>query len=184
VLAFENKSPRRDHFRNHLTWGDNRSGRRMRFGVHSPGMVAADEIIDYIDRIAIAFKPHRILLFGSYAYGVPTNDSDVDLLITRRRWSMSPLTAAGRIRIELGVPFPMDLIVRSEADIDHRLSGADFFIREILEKGTTLYAADDARMGRQGRVRLRRRMRGASLAQEVPARSPGKIEFVFSPSSV
>jgi uncharacterized protein len=77
---------------------------------------SADRIIAFVDRIAAAFKPRRIVLFGSYACGSPTKDSDVDLLITRTRWSMSPLTAAGKIRIELGVPFAMDLIVRSEAE--------------------------------------------------------------------
>ena len=54
---------------------------------------------------------------------------------------MSPLTAAGRIRTELGVPFAMDLIVRSEADIARRIAWKDCFIREIMEKGITLYAA-------------------------------------------
>jgi predicted nucleotidyltransferase len=133
----------------------------------SMAVVTAGQIIEYVDRIAAGFKPHRIILFGSYACGSPAEDSDVDLLITRKRWSMSPLTAAGRIRVELGVPFPMDLIVRSEADVLRRIAGGDSFLREVLETGITLYAADDARMGRQGRVR--RRLRGASFAEEVTA---------------
>ena len=116
-------------------------------------LVSADQILAYADRIAAGFKPRRIVLFGSYACGSPTPDSDVDLLITRQRWSMSPLTAAGRIRLELGVPFAMDLIVRSEADVRRRMGGGDSFLREALETGITLYAADDARVGRQGRIR-------------------------------
>jgi uncharacterized protein len=131
--------------------------------------VSADQILAFVDRIAVAFKPQRIVLFGSYACGTPTADSDVDLLITRQRWSMSPLTAAGRIRVELGVPFAMDLMVRSEADVRRRIAGGDSFLLEVLETGITLYAADDARVGRQGRIRLRRRLRGAALAQEVAA---------------
>jgi predicted nucleotidyltransferase len=133
-------------------------------------MTTADQIVAYVDHIVQHFHPRRIVLFGSYAYGDPTADSDVDLLITRNRWSMSPLTAAGKIRIELGVPFAMDLIVRSEADIAWRLKQMDGFVREIIEKGITLYAADDPRVGSQGRVRLRRRLRGAAFAQEVAAR--------------
>src|SRR5438128_9065340 len=92
-------------------------------------VVSADRIIAFVDRIAAGFKPRRIVLFGSYACGTPTADSDVDLLITRQRWSMSPLTAAGKIRVELGVPFSMDLIVRSEADIGRRIAGGGGFIR-------------------------------------------------------
>src|SRR5437899_3437055 len=131
--------------------------------------VNADQIIAFVDQIAAGFKPRRIILFGSYARGNPTADSDVDLLITRQRWSMSPLTAAGRIRVELGVPFPMDLIVRSEADVRRRVAGGDVFLREVLETGITLYAADDARVGGQGRIGLRRRLRGPACAQEVAA---------------
>jgi predicted nucleotidyltransferase len=133
-------------------------------------VVSADEIITYADRIAAAFRPRRIVLFGSYAAGRPTADSDVDFLITGKRWSMSPLTAAGRIRVELGVPFPMDLIVRSDAEVKRRIAGGDGFLREVLETGITLYAADDARVGGQGRVRLRRRLRGAAVAKKVPVR--------------
>src|SRR5262245_13018427 len=118
-------------------------------------VVSADAILAFVDQVAARFKPRRIVLFGSYACGNPTRDSDVDLLITRRRWSMSPLTAAGRIRVELGVPFAMDLIVRSEAEVRRRIAGGDSFLREVLETGITLYAADDARVGRQGRIRLR-----------------------------
>jgi predicted nucleotidyltransferase len=135
----------------------------------SANVVSADEIIAFADRVAASFKPRRIVLFGSYACGSPTEDSDVDLLITRQRWSMSPLTAAGRIRVKLGVPFSMDLIVRSEAEIQRRVAVGDGFLRELLETGITLYAADDARVGRQGRIRLRRRLRGAALAQKVAA---------------
>ncbi len=133
----------------------------------SATLVGADQIIEFVDAIAAGFKPLRIVLFGSYACGSPTEDSDVDLLITRKRWSMSPLTAAGRIRVKLGVPFPMDLIVRTEADIQRRVADGDAFLREALETGITLYAADDARVGRQGRIRLRRRLRGAAVAHEV-----------------
>jgi predicted nucleotidyltransferase len=135
----------------------------------SATLASADDIIAFVDRVAAGFKPRRIILFGSYACGRPTEDSDVDLLITRKRWSMSPLTAAGKMRIELGVPFAMDLIVRSEADVRRRIAGGDGFLGEVLKTGITLYAADDPRVGGQGRIRLRRRLRGAALAQEVAA---------------
>jgi len=133
-------------------------------------VVDANQIIAFVDQIAAVFKPRRIVLFGSYACGSPTEDSDVDMLITRRRWSMSPLTAAGKMRVELGVPFSMDLIVRSEANLRRGIAGGDGFLREVLETGITLYAADDARVGGQGRIRLRRRLRGAAIAQEGAAR--------------
>src|SRR5438045_166316 len=95
----------------------------------SATVVSADQIIAFIDRIVAGFKLRRIVLFGSYARGRPTQDSDVDLLITRQRWSLSPLTAAGRIRVELGVTFAMDLIVRSEADVRRHRRGGQLLTR-------------------------------------------------------
>jgi predicted nucleotidyltransferase len=141
-------------------------------------MILAEDIIAYVDRIAALVKPRRIVLFGSYAAGNPTEDSDVDLLITKSRWPTSPLTMAGRICVALGVPFAMDVIVKSEANVRRGLRIGDAFIREIMEKGITLYAADDARVGHEGRRRLRRRLtstssvesRSAAVAQEVAAR--------------
>ncbi|HJS18165.1 MAG TPA: nucleotidyltransferase domain-containing protein [Anaerolineales bacterium] len=43
--------------------------------------VSRSQIHKYADRIARQFHPHKIILFGSYAYGKPTEDSDVDLLV-------------------------------------------------------------------------------------------------------
>ena len=34
-----------------------------------------------VDRIIKRFNPEKIILFGSYAYGKPTMDSDIDLMI-------------------------------------------------------------------------------------------------------
>src|SRR5438477_10735555 len=104
-------------------------------------MVTADRIIAYVDQIAENFHPYRIVLFGSYAQGTPTPDSDVDLLIIKKRWSASPLTVAGKIRVALGVPFAMDLIVRTEGQIEREMSARDF-MQSVMRKGITLYAAD------------------------------------------
>jgi uncharacterized protein len=133
-------------------------------------MVTADQIIAYVNQIAINFHPHRIVLFGSYAQGTPTPDSDVDLLISKKRWSASPLTVAGKIRIALGVPFAMDLIVRTEGQIEREMNAPDYFMQSIMQKGITLYAADDQRVGSKGGVRLRRRLRSTAIAQEVASR--------------
>ena len=38
-------------------------------------------IRDYARRVAERFQPEKIILFGSYAYGTPHEDSDVDILV-------------------------------------------------------------------------------------------------------
>ena len=86
------------------------------------------------------FKPHKIVLFGSHAWGTPTPDSDVDLLVILpfqgKGWRM-----ATAIREKIQVPFPLDLIVRTESQIEDRLNNHDPFISEIVEKGRVLHEA-------------------------------------------
>lgn len=48
-----------------------------------PVMVAMNDIQAVVDRIAEEFDPDRVVLFGSYARGTATTDSDVDLLARR-----------------------------------------------------------------------------------------------------
>ena len=44
-------------------------------------MITASQIQSVADKIAKQFRPERITLFGSYAYGTPNENSDVDLLV-------------------------------------------------------------------------------------------------------
>jgi uncharacterized protein len=123
----------------------------------------ADDILRYVDEVAARFNPRRMVLFGSYAYGSPGEDSDVDILIVSDK-RQSRTVQALRVRQAVSAPFPLDLIVRSRPEIERRIGWNDFFLREIMQKGLTLYDADDPRMGEQGRRRLRRRLAAAAVA--------------------
>ena len=130
-------------------------------------MVTADQIIALVGAIVAADAPEAVVLFGSYAYGTPTDDSDVDLLVVRDHGGDSN-GAAIAIRmapaVDSAVSFALDLIVRSRPEIAWRVSNRDWFLKEITEQGITLYASDDAGVGRQGRERLRGRLpAGAGL---------------------
>ncbi|MGQ9503210.1 MAG: nucleotidyltransferase domain-containing protein, partial [Anaerolineae bacterium] len=78
-------------------------------------------------------------LFGSYASGTPTPDSDVDLLVImeteasgkERSWAVS--------RLLIPRPFPVDILVRTPQEIERALAEGDFFIREIIAQGRVLY---------------------------------------------
>lgn len=93
------------------------------------------------ERIREKFEPKRIILFGSYAYGISKKGSDVDLLVIMDTELRYPKQAA-QIRLYLdetvGVNFPIDIIVRSPEFIEERLKKGDFFIKTILEKGIEL----------------------------------------------
>lgn len=104
-------------------------------------MVSLQEIDSCTRQIARQFRPEKIILFGSYAYGNPTPDSDIDFLVILPHTGSAVAQAAG-IRLQLNVKFPIDLIVRSPRKIEERLEMNDFFIREIMDKGRILYEAD------------------------------------------
>lgn len=75
-------------------------------------MVSYDEISSCAQQIAQRFHPEKIILFGSYAYSNPTEDSDIDLLVILPHEGQGTEQAAG-IRLQLHTKFPIDLIVRS-----------------------------------------------------------------------
>lgn len=103
-------------------------------------VVKLDDIQDLANRIAQQFHPERIILFGSYAYGKPSPDSDVDLLVVLpfegKTWRM-----ASEIRRRVRPQFPMDLLVRTPGQMRDRLQKGDCYFKEISNKGRVLYEA-------------------------------------------
>jgi predicted nucleotidyltransferase len=105
-------------------------------------MVTRQQIEDYAAAIGRKFRPQRIILFGSYAYGKPTPDSDVDLLVVMRHRGRG-MNKAIEIETKVPAPFPCDLLVRSPRKLQERLVLGDFFLREIVAKGQVLYETAD-----------------------------------------
>ena len=101
-------------------------------------MVTRQHIKAFVGKVASQFHPQRVILFGSYAYGKPTADSDVDLLVVMPHEG-HPAVQAAEIRNQIRAGFPMDLVVRSPKEIQRRLAMGDFFIGEIMERGQPLY---------------------------------------------
>jgi len=104
-------------------------------------MVTMRKITEFSRRIAAEYHPQRIVLFGSYADGKPTPDSDVDLLIVMPFEGRS-VNRSVDIRLKLRPSFPVDLIVRTPENVQQRLDMGDSFIRDILRSGKVLYEAD------------------------------------------
>jgi len=109
-------------------------------------MIDRRKIKTFVNEVARQFQPERVVLFGSYAYGKPGPDSDVDLLVIMPHQGHSAVQAA-EIRNRIRAGFPLDLIVRSPKEIQRRVAMNDFFITEILDQGETLYDAHHARVG-------------------------------------
>lgn len=99
------------------------------------------------------FGAVRVVLFGSYAYGRPREDSDVDLLVVMETEG-DVVEKGGEIYAAVDragiAPFSMDLLVRRPEEIAERVRLGDFFMREIMERGKVVYEAADAGVGRKG----------------------------------
>lgn len=109
------------------------------------GMNVSAEIQKLCEQISRDFRPERIILFGSHAYGAPTADSDVDLLVVMP-FEGSSRRQAVKIRSRIDTFIPLDLLVRTPEQLAERLEMGDFFVREIMETGKVVYEANHDRM--------------------------------------
>lgn len=101
-------------------------------------MADIKNIKKYVNNIAKRFNPEQIILFGSYAYGAPKSDSDVDLLIIME-FNGRAAEQAFEIRKAIKRTFPLDIIVRRPLEVRRRVEAGDFFLKEATEKGKVLY---------------------------------------------
>ena len=127
-------------------------------------MVERRAILRFVDRVAELFKPDKIIVFGSYARGTPTPDSDVDLLVVKNHRGPGHYLAS-KIQLAVEAGFRMDLLVCSAAEIRREAAQKNWFFVEVLEQGITLYDGANQAVGAQGRRRLGRRLNSATVAQ-------------------
>lgn len=87
------------------------------------------------------YKPEKIILFGSHAWGKPNRDSDIDLLIIKKT-RKSPYKRIPEVRSYLhNIDQAFDILVMRPKEVKRRLKLGDFFIEEIIKKGKILYEA-------------------------------------------
>ena len=110
------------------------------------------QIDDFGRRVGEEFHPERVVLFGSYARGAATADSDVDVLVVTRFEGRS-VDKSVEIRLRTNPPFPLDLLVRTPEVVRQRIEMGDWFLRDILRHGKVLYEAPDGKL-----ALLRRRL--------------------------
>jgi predicted nucleotidyltransferase len=118
---------------------------------YRPPDIPMRAIRGYARQIAERFRPNKIILFGSFAYGTPHDGSDVDLLVVMP--AANEVSQAVRIRWALPAPFPMDLLVRTPGKLRRRIEEGSWFLREVVEKGKVLYESRNPSLGPEGRKR-------------------------------
>ena len=98
-------------------------------------------ISDIVDKIKREYRPTRIILFGSHAYGSADRDSDIDLLIIKdtKERLIDRGVAVLRLVSDPGRLIPFEPVVLTPEEVNERLALGDQFIKEILQKGEVLY---------------------------------------------
>jgi predicted nucleotidyltransferase len=99
----------------------------------------AETLPQAVKKIVRELEPEKIILFGSYAYGNPTPDSDVDLLVIMETEASHTERYLSVARLLRPRQFPVDIIVKTPKEIEEALKSNSFFTREIYKKGITLY---------------------------------------------
>jgi len=108
-------------------------------------MIERRDIKKWCEIVAHEFRPEQIIVFGSYAGGTPTEDSDVDVLVVMPlARGHRDVQQAAAIRQRVPAPFPMDVLVRSPQQIARRLALGDGFISSVLRDGQTMYEGKHA----------------------------------------
>lgn len=87
------------------------------------------------------YKPEKIILFGSYAWGKPAASSDVDVLIIKKtkQHHFKRIPEARKYLFDIDRPF--DVLVLTPREVQRRLDLGDFFIEKIINRGKILYEA-------------------------------------------
>ena len=109
-------------------------------------MITEAQIQAIVARIVEGYAPDRIILFGSYAYGTPTEDSDLDLLIIKQNAEVRRIERAIAVRQLLwNTDAPaMDILIRTPEELAARLALYYSVEAQAIQKGRTLHAAPNA----------------------------------------
>lgn len=102
----------------------------------------ASEAIDLLtDNLVKTFDPEKIILFGSYAWGKPTDESDVDLCVVLKQSSERQIDRVNRARkATIGISYPKDILVKTEAELFRYENIVATLEYKILRSGKILYA--------------------------------------------
>ena len=113
--------------------------RDPRYPVHK----IAEQLLPYLQVLVEQFHPEQVILFGSYAYGQPTRDSDVDLLVVKDMQAPQleealAIRKAWRATRRSGVSLPFDILLESPRSHQARIKDAAGFYDTINQRGLRL----------------------------------------------
>ncbi len=102
--------------------------------------VNEDSLREITQRLVEMFHPEQVILFGSYAWGTPTADSDVDVMVIVPESDLSDYQRAVLGHRSLrGLGISKDVIVRTRAEFDALRDVRASLEYKIARQGRVLY---------------------------------------------
>jgi len=107
-------------------------------------MYSNEEIMQFVNLVAEVVDPDRIILFGSYAYGEPTDNSDIDLLIIKNGKDITIddetryAVAIHRARRNRQVKPRYDVFFSTDSQVEEIAATGGSYI-DALKKGKVIY---------------------------------------------
>jgi predicted nucleotidyltransferase len=105
--------------------------------------VSVELLEEIVRRIVHGVQPEKIILFGSYAFGNPTPDSDLDLLVIVNTEDRPPERTLAVSRLLRPRPFPMDILVRTPQEVAIELEKEGDFMQEVISQGMVIYERNE-----------------------------------------
>ena len=104
-------------------------------------MISNELIEEVKNRLVDVYDPLSVYLFGSYAWGRPDEDSDLDLLVViEKSDKYRPLRAIPGHHVLFGLDIAKDIIVYTREEFDRSTKDPRSFAHKIKNKGKRLYA--------------------------------------------
>lgn len=101
-------------------------------------MNSKQEIKNITDQIVKKYKPEKIILYGSFAYGKPTKNSDLDLLIIKNT-KKSRVERIKEVLMKVQCDIPLEPLVYTPRELNERINLGDSFIKEAMNRGKLIY---------------------------------------------
>lgn len=102
-------------------------------------MISETMIIEIAKKISEKINPYKIILFGSYAYGTPSEDSDLDLCIIKKSYK-SKMEEKKKIRDLIGeINFSLDILVPSFEEYEFYKNEINSVYNDIETRGKILW---------------------------------------------
>ncbi len=101
-----------------------------------------------VQRLVEGLQPEQIILFGSYAYGQPTEGSDLDILVIVSESTEPPHRRAQKAYRCVGsIGIPKDLLVLTREEFEKQMRLVTSLARRVKERGKVLYERRETRRG-------------------------------------